>query len=111
MTEDDCSRTITWGGGTHRFNLNHRWVRNVVGLSGIAGHTTAAVLQSFDQQSYSTEHVERILELGLLGGGMAEREVEVIMDKHVRNQPIAPLAMIAVEVLAALFVGAANVSA
>ena len=111
MTDDDCSRTITWAGGTHRFNLNHRWVRNVVAFSGIAGVTPAVALQMFDQQSYSIDQIERIMELGLIGGGMAECEVEVVMDQHVRNRPIAPLAMIAVEVLAALFVGAANVSA
>lgn len=108
MTDDTCAREITWAGGTHRFTLNHTWVRNVLAFRGIPGpngNTPAACLSRFDGANYSTDDVERIIELGLIGGGMPEREVEALLDAHVRSQPIAPNAIIAGEVLSALFIG------
>jgi hypothetical protein len=42
---------------------------------------------------------------------MPERDVETLLDAHVRSKPLAPNVMVAVEVLAALFVGDANAAA
>jgi hypothetical protein len=111
MTDDKCARAITWAGGTHTFNLNHPWVRNVLsfrGISGPNGDTPAACLSRFDQGNFSIDDVERVIELGLIGGGMAERDVETLLDANVRGKPLAPNILIATEVLAALFVGDAN---
>ncbi len=111
MTDDKCARVINWAGGSHTFNLNHRWVRNVLSFRGIPGpngDTPAACLARFDGGNYSIADVERIIELGLIGGGMPERDVEALLDAHVRDKPLGPNAMIAMEVLAALFVGDAN---
>jgi hypothetical protein len=114
MTDDKCARVITWAGGTHTFNLNHPWVRNVLSFRGIPGpngNTPAACLTRFDAGNYSIDDVERVLELGLIGGGMPERDVDALLDTHVRSKPLASNVMVAVEVLAALFVGDANATA
>jgi hypothetical protein len=111
MTDDKCAREITWAGGSHTFNLNHPWVRNVLSFRGIPGpngDTPAACLARFDAANYSIADVERIIELGLIGGGMPERDVDALLNQHVRGKPLGPNAMIAMEVLAALFVGDAN---
>jgi hypothetical protein len=111
MTDDKCAREITWAGGTHTFNLNHPWCRSVLsfrGIPGPIGSTPAACLSRFDAGNYSIEDIERVLELGLIGGGMAERNVEALLVAHVRGKPLAPNAMIAAEVIAALFVGDAK---
>ena len=111
MTDDKCARATTcWGGGPYIFNLNHPWVRNVLAYRGIRDplDTPAACLLRFEHAAYSDIDVERIIELGLIGGGMAERDVEALLDAHVRGQPLGPNAMIAMGVLAALFVGDAN---
>jgi hypothetical protein len=107
MTSDQCARRIAWSGGTHTFDLNHQWVRSVLEFRGIAapGDSPAACLARFNADSYSIGDVERVLELGLIGGGMPENEVDELLNQHVRGKPVAPLAMIAFKVLAALFVG------
>jgi Phage tail tube protein, GTA-gp10 len=115
MTEaSKCARTVTWAGGTHTFDLGHPWVRNVLsvrGLPGLNGLTPAACLARFETGTYSLEDCERIIELGLIGGGKTRREATALLNDHVRGQPIAPIAPIAVEILAALFVGAPDASA
>lgn len=111
MTDNECARDISWAGGKHTFNLNHPWVRNVLsyrGIPGPNGATPVACLKRFDEGNYSIDDVERVLELALIGGGNAESEVDQLLNDHVRGKPLAPNAMIAIEVLAALFVGAAK---
>ncbi|WJR76017.1 gene transfer agent family protein [Bradyrhizobium sp. NP1] len=108
MTDDQCAREITWAGGTHTFTLNHPWVRNVLsfrGIPGPGGNSPAACLAQFEAGNYSPDDVERVIELGLIGGGTPEREVEALLDTHVRNKPLGPNILIAHQVLAALFVG------
>ena len=68
------------------------------------------MLKRFEEGVYATDDVERILELALCGGGMPAREVDVLLNEHVRNKPVGPNAVVAFEVLAALFVGAAHAS-
>ncbi|WP_061848517.1 gene transfer agent family protein [Bradyrhizobium sp. DOA1] len=102
MTE--TYREITWAGGTHKFDLGHPWVRRVMSYRGPA---PAAALARFEAGNYTPEDVERLIELGLIGGGVAEREVEALLDQYVRHKPLAPNVIIASTVLAALFVGAA----
>jgi hypothetical protein len=114
MTDDKCARVINWAGGSHTFSLNQPWVRNVLsfrGLPGSNGDTPAACLSRFDAGNYSIDDVERVLELGLIGGGMTRREADAVLAAHVRSKPLAPNVLIALEVLAALFVGDANVPA
>ena len=87
---DTTSREITWAGGTHTFDLGHPWVRRVISWRGIAGFSPATVAARFEVQSYGTDEVERIIELGLVGSGLPEREVETLLDAHVRGKPLAP---------------------
>ena len=109
MSETDpCARTVTWGDQSYPLNLNHRWVRNVLSFRGINGKPPAALLLAFETGAYAIEDVETILELGLIGAGMSERDADKILDQHVRNQPIAENAGAAAGLLAALYVGKPN---
>lgn len=101
----DTSREITWAGGTHTFDLGHPWVRRVMSYRGPA---PAALMARFEAGSYSPEDVERLIELGMIGGGMPDRDVDALLDAHVRGKPLAPNVMLASAVLSALFVGADN---
>jgi hypothetical protein len=114
MTDNECARVISWAGGKNTFNLNHPWVRNVLSFRGIPGpngNTPAACLSRFDAGNYSIDDVERVLELGLIGGGLSKRDAEAVLAAHVRSKPLAPNVLIAIEVLAALFVGDARAPA
>jgi hypothetical protein len=112
----DSARTVTWAGGSNTFDLNSprvAWMlrQAMRPFPGHFGDTPAACLKRFEESVYSPDDVERILRIGLIGGGMSESEADVMIADHVRNQPLAPNATVAFEVLAALFVGAADVSA
>lgn len=103
-----CAREITWSGGTHLFDLGHPWVRRVMNYRGPA---PAAVAARFETSNYTPEDVERVIELALIGGGMPERDVDALLDAHVRGKPLGPNVILASAVLAALFVGADNAGA
>jgi hypothetical protein len=108
---DPCARSVTWGDETYPINLNHPWVQRVLavrGLPGPNGNSPASCLGRFDAGTYSTEDVERVLELGLIGAGMPESEAEKLLDRHVRGKPIATNAGSAAAVLVGLFVGTPN---
>jgi hypothetical protein len=105
---DECARTVTWGETTYTLTLNHPWVRNVLsyrGIPGDNGSALAAVMNRFETGSYSIEDVERVLELGLIGAGMSERDADALLNQHVRRQPIADNAGVAAGLLVALFMG------
>ncbi len=107
MTETSkCARTVTWAGGTDTFDLSHPWVWNVLSVRGLPGPNGAgpqACLQRFETGTYSIEDCERIIELGLIGGGKTRREASDLLKDHVHGKPIVPLALLASEVLGALF--------
>jgi hypothetical protein len=111
MINNQTSRVLTWAGGTHKFDLSHPWVWSVLsirGLPGPNGATPAACLARFHDGTYLLDDCERIIELGLIGGGATRPEATKLLNDHVRGQPIAPLALIAFEVLGALFIGASR---
>lgn len=106
---DECARTVKWGDTTYTLTLNHPWVRNVLnyrGIHGENGSSLASVTHRFETGAYSIEDVERILELGLIGGGMSEREADALLNQHVRTKPLAENAGIAAGLVVALFMGA-----
>lgn len=110
----NCARIVTWAGGTHTFDLSHPWVWAVLsirGLPGPNGATPVACLARFDSGSYSLDDVERVLELGLIGGGASKAQADKILTDHVRGKPILPNALLAMQVLGALFVGDTQVEA
>lgn len=102
----DTPKPIIWSGGEHIFNLNHPWVRNVLsvrGLPGDFGSTPAACFKRFEQGIFGTEDVERVIELGLIGGGMSRAEAEEVVDRHVRTKPVLMNSATAFSALATLF--------
>ena len=105
---DPCARTVQWGEATYPLNLSHPWVRRVLDYRGVNGKPTPAVLLGFGSGAYSIEDVERVLELGLIGGGMAEPEAGALLDAYVRGKPIAANAGIAADLLGGLYMGNAS---
>lgn len=106
MTTTDTAKPIIWAGGSHPMTLNHRWVRNVLsvrGLLGDYGPTPAACFKRFEAGLFSTDDVEQILYLGLIGGGMSREEADDLVDKHVRSRPVLENSATAFSVLATLF--------
>ena len=111
---NECAREIAWAGGKHVFNLNDKSAllrMQVMGLRGHNGNTPAACLSRFENSAYSIDDVERIIEWGLIGGGTKPSDARTLVAEHVREKPLAANAVIAFEVLAALFIGAANANA
>jgi hypothetical protein len=114
MPDNQSAREVTWAGGTHTFDLAHPWVWNVLsirGLPGPNGATPAACLARFHDGTYSLDDCERVIELGLIGGGLTRPEATALLNAHVRGKPITAIAVIAFETLAALFVGASDANA
>lgn len=110
-----CAKSINWAGGTHVFDLNSprvAWMlqQRQSSFPGQYGDTPAACLRRFEEGVYSPTDIEQIFRIGLMGGGVAESEADILIGQHVRGQPIAENAVIAVEVLSNLFTGAENVS-
>lgn len=120
---NECAREIEWAGGKHVFNLNRPDVLAVLSsagpklarvksgvlhlepLKGQNGDTPAAALARFQGQNYSIQDVERVLLYGLWGGGMSLSRADELIAAHVQGRPIAKNALIAFEVLGALFIG------
>ena len=97
---------MIWAGGEHVFNLNHPYVRNVLdirGLPGDYGRTPAACFKSFTAGIYSSEDIERVLYLGLVGGGLSIKEAQVLIYRFVRSRPLLETGATAMSVLGTLF--------
>lgn len=102
----DNVRPIIWAGGSHPMTLNHRWVRNVLsvrGLPGDYGSTPSACFKRFEQGIFSTDDVEQVIYLGLVGGGLSREEADDLVDRHVRSRPVLENSATAFSVLATLF--------
>lgn len=97
---------MKWSGGEHVFNLNHPWVRNVLsirGLPGDYGSTPSACFKRFEQGIFSTEDVERVIYLGLIGGGLSVSHAAALVKEFVSSQPVLENSVTAFSVLATLF--------
>jgi hypothetical protein len=108
MTSETTSapKPMIWAGGEHVFNLNHPWVRNVLsvrGLPGDYGSTPSACYRRFTESIWSEADVERVIELGLIGGGLSRAEAENLVDRFVRSRPVLENSATAFSVLATLF--------
>jgi hypothetical protein len=105
----EIKKPINWSGGEHAMTLNHPWVRNVLsirGLPGDYGSTPAACFKRFEQGIFATDDVERIIYLGLIGGGMTTRQSDDLIDRFVRSRPVLENSGTAFAVLATLFTDA-----
>lgn len=102
-------RIVEWNAVKYRFDLGHPWVRRQIafrGFPGENGSSPAACLARFESQAYTEQDVVEIIRLGLIGGGsLHEVEINRLISTHVLGKPLAPLAIMAFEILAALFVG------
>ena len=106
----ESAREITWAGGTHTFDLNSRRVSWMLRQAqhpfpGLYGSTPAACLKRFEEAVYSPDDIERVMRIGLIGGGMLESDVDGLIAEHVTGKPLAPSVMLAHAVIAALFIG------
>lgn len=102
-------KTITWTGGSHVFDLTSRRVSWMLlqaqhPFPGQYGSTPAACLRRFEDSTYSPDDIERVIRLGLIGGGISEDDADALVMEHVRGKPLAPNAAVAFEVIASLFV-------
>jgi hypothetical protein len=125
-TINPCARQIMFAGEVRAFNLNDPAVlatmagggsdlRNMAllikfmgksPLAGQYGDTPAASLKRFVQNEYSVADIENVIALGLIGGGMDSGDAFDLVAQHVTGQPLAANALIASEVIGALFIGA-----
>jgi len=106
-------KTITWAGGSHAFDLTSRRVSWMLlqaqhPFPGQYGSTPAACLKRFDESVYSPDDIERVIRLGLIGGGLSETDADALVGTHVRGNPLAPNASVAFEMLASLFFGVSD---
>ncbi|SFN02463.1 Phage tail tube protein, GTA-gp10 [Bradyrhizobium sp. Rc3b] len=126
-TINPCARQIKFAGEVRTFNLNDSTVLATIAggqdlrnlqllmkfggrrpLGGQFGDTPAACLRRFLEQVYSVSDIENVIALGLIGGGMAADEAFQLVKEQVTGKPLAGNALIASEVISALFVGAAE---
>jgi hypothetical protein len=77
----------------------------------VLGFSPAASFRRFQEEVYSPQDVERIIEFGLIGGGISRGEARGIIEAHVSGKPLMANALLAANVLAALFVGTVNADA
>lgn len=124
-TNNPCARQIMFAGEVRTFNLNDPTVLSVIAgghdlrnmtlalkfagkapLAGQHGDTPAACLKRFLETSYSISDIENVIALGLIGGGSSTDEAFALVKENVTGKPLAANALIASEVIAALFVGA-----
>lgn len=102
-------KMITWAGGSHAFDLTSRRVSWMLlqaqhPFPGQYGTTPAACLKRFEESVYSPDDIERVIRIGLIGGGMSEDEADALVFEHVRGKPQSANATVAFSVLASLFV-------
>lgn len=103
---DKSVKTIKWAGGEHAFTLNHPWVKAYLtyrGLPGDHGSTAAACFQRLSEDKYSSDDVERVFFLGLVGSGMTIGEAEAVVEQEVRPRPLLQTAPTAMAILFTLF--------
>jgi hypothetical protein len=125
ITTNPCARQIHFAGELRTFNLNDPQVMTAIAggmsvlssmplmmkfagrapLEGQYGSTPAACLKRFLQTEYSVSDIENVIALGLVGGGMTVDEAFDLVAEHVMGKPLAANAVIASEVISALFVG------
>lgn len=111
MTDTTTPKPMIWSGGEHVFNLNHVWVRAVLsvrGLPGDYGSTPAACYKRFEQGIFSADDIERVIYLGLVGGGMTTREADDLVDRFVRRRPLLENQQTAFSALVTLFADPAD---
>lgn len=135
MKLSECARNVVWPGGQHDFDLGTERAMQILRgggnmspgvpyeflqrgypmsgcvLEGQFGDTPSACLKRFQTETYSISDIERVIEIGLYGGGMAARDAFDLVDKHVRGKPLGKLAMIAYGVLLALFMSQEEIEA
>lgn len=118
-TKNPCARTFHFAGEERVFNLNDPAVISVIEgghdlnnfalimkfSSKPAFGSPAAALKRFINSEYTVADIENTIALGLVGGGMAVEDAFALVAEHVTGKPLAANALIASEVLAALFVG------
>ncbi|ACI93251.1 conserved hypothetical protein [Afipia carboxidovorans OM5] len=125
ITTNECARQIQFAGELRTFNLNSADVLSTIAgshdlrnlsllmkfqgrppLEGQYGPTPAACLKRFINSEYSIADIENVIALGLIGGGTSVDEAFRLVAEHVTSKPLAANALIASEVISALFVGA-----
>ena len=130
ITTNECARQIQFAGELRTFTLNDPQILAAIAggtdlrnlpllmkfggrppLTGKYGDTPAACLKRFLQTEYSVSDIENVITLGLIGGGMSADEAFDLVKTHVTGKPLSANALIASEVVSALFVGAPSEAA
>jgi len=116
---DDCARVLQWAGGENYFTLNHPYVlRSLEGdmgtLMGPDGKVNAnkpgeiiSRLKRFENNTYSLRDVSDTIWHGLYYD-VGRKEADRLIAAHVAGKPIAENALLAYQLLTALFVGKAE---
>lgn len=108
-----AAREVTWAGGKHVFDLNSRrvaWMLND-GFPGQYGTSVFAAFKRFEERVHSPLDIANVFRVGLLGGGMSEKDTDALIADHVRGQPYHANAVIAHGLIVAIFEDAPNANA
>lgn len=90
------AETIVWPGGEHSFRLA---VGEMRALEQRCDAGVVVILMRLLGQSWKIDDVVQVLRLGLIGGGMAEKEAQTTIDKALDTASLMALSVPAADVL------------
>ncbi len=76
-------------------------------LERTTGHGIGAIFRRVQSQDFTRKEIAETIRLGLIGGGAADFEAAALVKTYVGGRPLVESVEIALDVLAARFLGAA----
>lgn len=98
-----ATRTIVWVNGEDQFCLSKAGL--IFDLEDKCGAGIAVVFNRLRSDCWKLNDVRETIRLGLIGGGRTPVEAMAIVKRHVDDQPLLPLVLVAHAVLEAVMIG------
>lgn len=99
------TRRIVWQGGEHDFCLAK--IGDILSLESTCDSGIMAIMRRLETDSWKLNDVRETVRLGLIGGGMSEKDALQAVKVHVDANPrgLAPSVVLAHTILAAVIIG------